>query len=319
MNLKEAHDILELSPGVSPDDAKKKYRELTKKYHPDVNKELGAEDKFKKINEAYRCVQSGKGTDREEPMIRNPFEHININPFGRQQRKYTEQPQHIQVNTTISFKESVLGCKKEVSFSRKAKCPDCDGSGEVNLNNGCDKCKGLGSITNRQGNMIFTQTCDKCGGRVKSQDCDKCKSEGNLESQVSVQVQIPGGIQNGNILRLGGMGNYVTNFMGMDQYTDAHLFVSVTPHESLKIQGNDVVFDLKISLLEAISGCIKSVDTINGSEKIVIDPKSRNKDEVVIKNIGVNGTGCQRVILDVIYPDDIIKLVASLTKVNVLA
>ena len=316
MNLQEAYSILELSQGASQDEAKKKYRELTKKYHPDINKEPGAEDKFKKINEAYGCIQSGKGTDIEEPVFtRNPFSGFGFNPFGNQrQRNY--QPRHIQINETISFKESVFGCKKNISFNRKIKCPDCNGEGEQKLNNGCDKCHGIGTVTMRQGNMIFAMTCDKCGGMIKSQPCDKCNSTGAINSEASVEVNVPGGIRNGNILRLSGMGDFVGNFMSSEQHTDAHLLISVTPHPLLKLIDNDVVSTLTISLLESLTGCSKSIETLNGVQEIEIKPKSRNKEEVIIPKLGVNRIGSQRVIFDVQYPDDVSHLAEFLSIKN---
>jgi molecular chaperone DnaJ len=164
--------------------------------------------------------------------------------------------------------------------------------------------------------MIFTQTCDKCGGRTRTQSCTKCSSSGVVEADVSVQVNIPGGVVDGNVLRLGGMGNFVTHFMGVEQYTDAHLAISVTPHESLKLVNNDVVLTIQIPLIEALVGCIKKVDTIDGIKDINIKPKSRNSEEVIMPNLGVNRLGSQRVVLDVRYPDDITDLVDHLSKAN---
>ena len=310
MNLQEAYSTLELSPNASQDEAKKKYKGLAKKFHPDINKEPDADDKFKKINEAYSCIQSGKGTDEQEVQQRNPFEGFGFN------RKKPKQPslQHIQTHTTISFKESVLGCKKEISFSRKTKCSECEGQGEQQIHNGCDKCHGLGTITRQQGNMVFTQTCDKCSGKINTQPCLKCKSTGVVDSDVSLQVNIPGGVINGNTLRLSGMGNYFTHFMGMEQHTDAHLIISVIPQGDLKIINNDVISTIQISLIEAIIGCNKNIDTIEGMKEIIIKPKSRNNDEVFLPKLGVIGIGCQKVILDVIYPDNIDDLVQYLSE-----
>jgi molecular chaperone DnaJ len=317
MNLQEARTILEISPDTTAEEAKKKYRDLTKKYHPDVNKEPGAEDKFKKINEAYSCIQNGKGNDKEDFDMagHNPFEWgFNINqPFGRQ-RSQKVNLQHVQTNTTISFKESVLGTKKEISFTRKIKCDECNGNGEQQISNGCDKCHGLGTFTQQRGNMIFTQTCNKCGGRIKSQPCQKCNTTGSIVMDVSVQVNIPGGVIDGNILRLGGMGNFAGNFMGIDQYTDAHLTISVTPQPNLKLIKQDVVSTLKISLLEGLSGCTKSVETISGFKDININPKSRNNDEVIIPGLGVEGVGNHRIILDVEYPENVTDLIDFLNK-----
>lgn len=312
MNLQEARSILELSESASPEEAKKRYREFTKKFHPDVNKEPGAEDRFKKINEAYQVVSSGKSTDREEPnfgpFAQNPFAGFD---FGGQSRFH--QAQHINLDAFISFKESVIGCKKDIKFNRNIKCKDCNGNGHSQISNGCDACGGNGQVVSRQGNTIFQRTCNKCGGKIKTQACLACNSKGILGAEVSINVTIPGGVVDGNILKLGGMGNFVHSTMGFDQYTDAHMYIHVSAEPGLKIDGNNVVSSLEVSLLDAFVGATKKVHTVFGEHEIQIKPKSRNKDEVVLSNFGVNGTGDHKVILDVIYPENIEPLINILS------
>lgn len=312
MKLSEAYNILGIASDTSPDDAKKQYRKLTKEFHPDINKDSGAEDKFKKINEAYKVVSTGQSTDREDVMHRQRQHGFNpFDPFNRQgvsQRVVT----HVELHTTISFKDSVLGCNQELKFNRQSKCADCDGQGSHALNNGCQLCNGKGTITMQRGNMIFTQTCNKCYGQTQTEACNKCKSTGVLDVETSVSVNIPGGILNKNVLRMSGMGNYAGGIMGMDQYTDAHLYVNVIPDAELSLQGTDVISNLEISLLEALQGSIKSVRTVLGETQINIKPMSRNKDEIIISQMGVNRIGNQRVILDVKYPKDVNSLIGVL-------
>ena len=305
MNLKEAYATLELAQGTSPEEAKKKYRELTKKYHPDVNKEPGAEDKFKKINEAYQIIQTGKGTD---PQDRRSSYHQG--GFHRQQ---VVQLENVEVRQTISFKESVLGCKKEIKYSRHSKCQDCGGAGEIKLNNGCKTCGGKGQVVNRQGNMVMVSTCSECHGQTNITMCSACHGNGTVHADVSVHVSVPAGILDGNILRLQGMGNYAGSFMGLaDQHTDAFLHINVTPEPGLSIEGTSVVSHLTISLLDALRGCKQKVKTINGEKEIQVKPQSRNRDEVIIPRQGVSGTGDQKVILDVEYPKNTDKLIGVL-------
>ncbi len=302
MNVKEAYATLELAQGASPEEAKKKYRELTKKYHPDVNKEAGAEDKFKKINEAYQIVQSGKGTDPENRMH-----------YGGFHRQQVVQLENVELNLTISFKESVLGCKKEVKYSRQAKCQGCGGTGEIKLNNGCKKCGGKGQVIIKQGQMVMVSTCDECYGRSNAESCKTCNGNGVNHTDVSVHVAVPAGIQNGNTLRLQGMGNYAGSFMGFaDQHTDAYCHITVIPETGLNIEGQSVVSHVTIPLLDALRGCKRKVKTIHGEKEIQIKPQSRNCDEVIIPHHGVSGAGDQRVILDVQYPKNTDKLIGVL-------
>ncbi len=304
MNVKDAYATLELAQGASPEEAKKKYRELTKKYHPDVNKEPGAEDKFKKINEAYQIVQSGKGTDPEDKI------RYGGGGFHRQQ---VVQLENVEFGLTISFKESVLGCKKEVKYSRQSKCQDCGGTGEIKLNNGCKKCGGKGQVIIKQGQMVMVSTCNECYGRASAEACKACSGNGVVNTDVSVHVSVPAGIQDGNTLRLQGMGNFAGSFMGFaDQYTDAFCHITVTPEAGLNIEGRSVVSHITIPLLDALRGCKRKVKTIHGEKEIQIKPQSRNCDEVIIPHHGVGGNGDQRVILDVQYPKNTDKLIGVL-------
>jgi molecular chaperone DnaJ len=307
MNLKEAYSTLGLSNQATEEEVKKKYKELTRKYHPDVNKEPDADAKFKKINEAYTRIKEG-----DEPEPDSLFSGFSgFNPFGGRVKAV---PQHISIQTTISFQESVLGTKKNISYSRKTKCNSCDGDGLIKLNNGCDKCKGRGQITVSRGQMIFVQTCDKCMGKTKTEKCSPCKGEGSLDSECNIHVSVPGGVSDGNILRLAGMGNYVGQFMGLDQSSDVHLYIHVENNTNLSLEGSDVISYLKISLLEALQGCAKVVPTVLDEKEINIKPLSKNKDVVIIPNLGVNKKGNQKVYLEVEYPqntDQIINLLQN--------
>jgi len=311
MNFKEACTTLGIETSATADEAKKSFRQLSKKLHPD-NKETGDEDKFKKINEAYQRFQ--EGDKPEAPAMPGGWYRnqggINIHsPFRRQVMIESE---NIELNTTISFKESVLGVKKEMKFKRYTKCVACEGQGEAVLNNGCKNCGGRGQVTGRQGNMIFSRTCHVCHGQVQTEQCKECKGNCVIEADVSVHVSVPGGVQTGNTLRLQGMGHYTTNFMGMDQHTDAFLHITVTPESGLSLAGKDVVSTLKISLLDALRGCNRDVKTIEGKKEVEVKALSRNKDEIIIPRLGVNGEGSHRIILDVQYPKDTTKLVGVL-------
>lgn len=303
MQIKEAYSILEIPEGSPPDEVKKKYRQLTKKYHPDINKESDAEDKFKKINEAYQVASTGKSTDKNPPSSGrtggNPFAH------GTQFIRL----ENIDLYATISFKDAILGCKIDLKFNRKSKCNDCQGIGYLTINNGCDKCNGSGQTTVRQNNMVFIQNCDKCHGKLNHKSCEDCIGSGIVESLTSINVSIPPGIKNENILRLNGMGNFAGRFGPIEQHTDAHLHIKVIPEEGLTFDGTYVITTLSISLLDALRGCKKSVKTILGNKDIDVGAMSKNKEEILLYNVGVAGTGSQKVILDVSYPENTNKLI----------
>jgi molecular chaperone DnaJ len=316
MNIKEAFSVLGLEQTSSPDEIKKSFKTLAKKYHPDVNKNPEAEKEFKRVNEAYQVITNGQSSDPEDRIpshnARNPF-----NPFADffQEQGVFHPADNIETSITISFKESVLGCKKDLTFSRKIKCQNCNGQGQTQIHNGCDKCGGKGRIISKQGHMIFNQACPKCHGRSQTTPCPSCQSKGTIDSEASVNVSIPGGIQDGNILRLGGMGHYVgSSFMFADQHTDVHLRITVIPESSLKLEGMDVISTLEISLLDALRGCEKKIKTIEGAKDIQIPPLSRHKEEVILPKLGVNHLGRHRIILDVKYPNKTDDLIQTLTQ-----
>jgi molecular chaperone DnaJ len=302
MKRTEAYSTLEISDGASVDEAKKAFRQLSKKYHPD-NKDTGSEDKFKKINEAYQSISNNKFDD-------SPQRRPQQGGFHRQQ---VIQLENVEVTTTVSFKESVLGVKKEIKYNRQTKCQNCGGNGEVKLDNGCKKCGGKGQVIQRQGHAVMISTCTDCYGRSSATECNACSGVGTVSAQASVHVSVPAGIQDGNVLRLQGMGNFAGSFMGLaDQFTDAYLHVTVTPEPGLSLDGANVISHLTIPLLDALRGCKRTVNTIHGEKEIKIPPQSRNCEEVIIPHCGVGNTGNQRVILDVEYPKNTEKLIGVL-------
>lgn len=316
MKLKEAYSILELPSTATPEEAKKKFRELAKKHHPDVNKEAGAEDKFKKINEAYQVIEAG--VDEPDPMSWGPDPFRNVHdpfrdpfgPFRSTQRQYFAG--NIDVNTTISFKESVQGVKKEIKYARQVKCPHCHGSGNKPINNGCKKCGGRGQVTTQSNGAVFIQTCPECMGRSRTTPCTDCDSKGVLDSDASVHVSIPPAVSDGNILRLNGMGNYGGTLLGLqDQYTDVYVHIRVVSDADMRLVGRDVVSEVTIPLLDALIGTTKKVRTINGDKKISIDARTKNKDEVHL-SVGDHNNIKHRVIVNIEYPDDITKLIDAL-------
>lgn len=311
MNQNEAYDVLELSPNASLDDLKKQYKFLAKKWHPDLNQDPKAEEKFKKISEAYQYLTSGQKDQPDFANINVPFDPFA--PFGRRAVVPTE---HIKAQVTISFKESVLGCQKNLKINRKIKCQDCQGEGSVSLNNGCAKCGGKGRIFSRHGSMMINQTCTVCWGKNNQAPCQTCHQQGLVDAESAINVAIPAGVQNGNVLRLGGMGHFMGNFGPLDQYTDVHLHINVIPEPGLTLDGTSVISELNLSLLEALQGCQKSVKTILGNQDISIPPLSKNKDFVSIPHLGVAPQGDQKVILHVSYPKDPTKLIEALSQEN---
>lgn len=321
MNLNEAYSVLGVSKSSSPEELKKKFRELTKKHHPDIDKSTGAEDRFKKINEAYQVASTGESTDQHDKyqkqtynQSRAGFGGFDISDLFNQHQTKQRQVSHIQLDSVISFKDSIFGVKQEFKINREAKCESCNGEGSFKKNNGCVQCKGSGQITIQQGHTIMVMVCNKCGGKASYDECKPCNSSGVIEKQATISVNIPGGIQSDNVIRLSGMGNYAGNFGFMEQSSDVFIKIKVTPLDGFTLKERDVHTNLNISLLEAIEGCEKIIPTLLGSQLIEIKPKSKNADFIKLPKLGVDNQGSQIVNIFVEYPKDIAKLTKLLKK-----
>ena len=168
MNQNEAYAALQLKPGATEEEIKKQYKTLAKRFHPDLDKTPGAEERFKKINEAFQTInnpqpepqrgnwaQAGHGFDVSSIFS----EFFNFNGFGHPGR--TVQVPKISIPVTLSFSESVLGCEKEITISRKEMCGPCRGVGSVMKDTGakCTVCNGQGRVQTIVGAVAYVQPC----------------------------------------------------------------------------------------------------------------------------------------------------------------
>jgi molecular chaperone DnaJ len=325
VNISEAYKLLEINQSCSDDELKTQYKNLAKLYHPDIYKT--DPNKFKEINSAYQMVCDHRANPhKNNPFAANynPFVNININDiftqFGFDQdnaAQFNHKPPVI--NVSLSFKESVIGAIKKINYKRYTKCNDCNGKGLDRKKNGCDQCDGFGRIIRTQGPMHFSSACTKCYGKnVKTNKCGNCTGKGCLSVDMEEQINTPPGIHDGVQLRAAGIGHFVgNNPFGGDQYGHADIDIKVEKDPLLILEDRDVILNIKIPLLDVLTGIEKEVNTINGFERINIKPLSKNKDEVIIKGCGVPASsgqraGVQRVILNVEYPDDTTNLIKAL-------
>ena len=322
MDIKEAFKILELSENASDEEIKTKHKSLVFKYHPDRYKE--DPNKLKQINEAVQTIQDYKEhpekyRPQQSPFVsHNPFGGFGINMddlFGRgfRRTKSSTSAEHIQAEINISFKESVLGTTKTIKVDKHLKCALCEGLGITREPNDCKNCNGFGQRVQRNGNMVFTMTCNCYGRGVKQNECKDCSGLGIQAKQTEMNIAVPAGIPSNTTLHLQGAGNYMGGAMFGDQYSDMFVHVNIEKAEGLELVGNDVVSKIDLSLLEALQGCEKQVKTIYGDKTISIPALSKNKEEMHLHGMGVTERdGIQRVILNVGYPQDVSKLIEVL-------
>lgn len=258
---KDYYEILGVNKSASIDQIKRSYRDLALKYHPDRNKNSGAEEKFKEINEAYAVLS--------DPQKRSQYDMLGPTQFNQQftpddifrgfdfdrmfrdfgfdsgfneqifQTMFGFNPQNVRrvdrgndilARMVVTHEEASQGTKKTFGVRHLIKCDRCKGSGaEPNTSIiKCDRCKGMGQISERRVTgpimMQTISTCPQCQGTGKSFErlCKKCGSRGYIQSEEKVEVTIPKGVRTGQKLRLKGIGDYGKDEAG-DLYIDVHV------------------------------------------------------------------------------------------------
>lgn len=325
MNHKEALNLLELSGTPSEKDINKAFRVKSKELHPDINPNPAAHEKFKSLSQAKQILLDPP-VERQETGWGNIEDILRQRGFGGFQGAFhpfmglddeeegIENPP-IEVSSTVSFKESILGCKRRIVYDRFLACDDCRGVGEF-IKDKCSACGGSGRVSKhfKQGNQTFLQQspCKDCKGKggVKER-CSVCKGKGTHLHHQELDVTIPPGVQNGNVLNLAGGGNWSPRHNG---FTSVFLKLSVEPHASIWREGADVFSKVPVTLLEALEGTSKQVEGVEGDEHIKIPPLSRNRDHIVIPTGGVGRKGNHNVIVDIDYGEDAAKVIEALKK-----
>lgn len=315
MAKRDYYEVLGLSKGASQDEIKRAYRQLAKKYHPDINKEPGAEEKFKEINEAYDTLSDEQKKARydqfgfEDPMGGGAggfgggfsgfsgfggFEDIFSSFFGggsRNQQGGPRQGQDVEKTMTISFEDAVYGCKKKIRLTVDDECTSCGGTGAYSKSDikTCTKCKGQGRVFVRQ-QTIFGQSnvqmsCPDCGGTGKtiSRKCDACGGKGRIRRTKDVEVNIPAGIDTGMTLRMAGCGEAGLHGGGPG---DLYITFTVTPHKNFIREGSDIILNVPISFTQAALGDTIEIPTIDSPVNLKIPAGTQTETRFRLRGKG---------------------------------
>lgn len=335
---KDYYETLGVQKGASKDEIKKAFHKLAHKYHPDKNG--GDETRFKEINEAYQVLSDDQKRQQYDTfgqagphMGGGGFEGFDFSQYAQGGgdfgfdlgemfgdffgggRKKVRRGADLQTTLHLDFKESIFGVEKELKITKPSTCTTCKGNGakpNTSLET-CSQCNGKGSVRNIQrtilGSIATTQVCGKCHGtgKIPKDPCQTCKGQGVVNEARTIKLTVPAGIQNGETLRLQGMGEAIQG----GQSGDLYVRVTVTPHKSVIRQGNDLVTSLSIKLTDALLGAQYAVETLDGSMPITIPAGTKVGDILTLKNYGVplsaNKRGNFVVKLNITLPEKLTK------------
>lgn len=336
MNNTEYYDRLGVSKDASQDEIKRAYRKMSKKYHPDINKEPGAEEKYKEVQEAYETLsddQKRAAYDQYGPDGANGFggqggfggfdggagfggfEDIFSSFFGGGATRNPNAPRQgddLQYRVNLSFEEAIFGAEKEVHYNREATCKTCSGSGAKPGTSPvtCGRCHGQGVINvdtqTPLGMMRRQVTCDVCHGTGQEikEPCQTCHGTGHEKQSHKVSVKIPAGVETGQQIRLAGQGE--AGFNG-GPYGDLFVIINVNPSDKFTRDGSTIYYTLNISFVQAALGDTVEVPTVYGNVEMTIPAGTQTGKTFRLKGKGAprlrgGSQGDQHVTVKIVTP-----------------
>ena len=321
---RDYYEVMGVPKNATDEEIKKAYRKLAKKYHPDLNPgDKTAEAKFKEVNEAYEVL-----SDKDKKARYDQFGHAGVDPnfgggagggspftgdidlgdifnsffgggFGGGRSANPNAPRRgsdTEATVNISFEEAAKGCRKNVSFQKIDTCDDCGGSGAKKGTSAktCPNCNGTGQVRINQrtpfGVVQTSRSCDRCGGAGKVIDspCGTCGGTGHVRRQKTIEINVPAGIDNEQILSVSGQGNAGANG---GPAGDLRVYVNVRPHPIFERRGNDVWCEVPITYTQAALGAEVVVPTIDGRVSYQVREGTQPGDVFKLKGKGIPRVG----------------------------
>jgi molecular chaperone DnaJ len=330
MEKRDYYEILGVSKNATKDEIKKAYRKQALKFHPDKNPgDKKAEENFKEAAEAYEILNndekrsrydrfghagmsgsangfSGAGMTMED--IFSSFGDIFGDAFGggfgafggnRRGGKRVNKGTNLRVKVKLSLNDVANGAEKKIRVTKYDTCDTCGGTGAADANSlsTCSTCHGSGHVTRLTntmlGQMQTTSVCPSCGGEGKTitKKCTACYGEGIVQKEDIIKINIPAGVARGMQMTISGKGN-APRRGGVNG--DLLVVVDEEDHPDLIREGNDLIYNLFISIPDAILGTHVEVPTVENNVKIKIDPGTQPGKILRLRGKGlpeVNGYG----------------------------
>ncbi|MDX1664814.1 MAG: molecular chaperone DnaJ [Candidatus Promineifilaceae bacterium] len=331
---RDYYEVLGVSRSATKDDIKKAYRRLARRYHPDVSKENGADEKFKEASEAYEVL-----SDDQKRAAYDRFGHAGVRgsgagPYGgtvnvdfgtifeeffggfggtRRRRNGPRRGADLRYDLNLSFEEAVFGVEKEIEITRPEICPECHGSGAEpgTYPDRCTQCNGAGEVRRVQqsilGQYVNVSPCPGCRGegQIITTPCAECNARKQVQRTRERKVKVPAGIHDGQQIRLTGEGAPGSNG---GPPGNLYIFVNVEPHPIFRRRNDDIVIDLSINMAQATLGDEIVVPTVDGEAKLTIPAGTQPGAVFRMRDRGVprlkgSGRGDQLVLTQVAIPE----------------
>jgi molecular chaperone DnaJ len=335
MDKRDYYEVLGVSKSASKDEIKKAYRKLSKKYHPDINKDPDADEKFKEVKEAYEVL-----SDDQKRSHYDQFGHTDPNQgfggfgggdfggfggfddifstfFGggggrRRDPNAPRQGADLQYTMTLSFEEAAFGKETEIEIPREETCDTCHGTGAKagTTPETCSHCHGSGQINVEQntpfGRIVNRSTCHYCNGTGKEikHKCSTCAGAGRVQKRRKISIKIPAGIDDGQQLRVSGQGESGING---GPSGDLYVVFHIRSHDFFERDGDDVYCEMPITFVQAALGDEVEIPTIHGKVKLKVPAGTQTGTKFRLRGKGIpnvrgRGIGDQHVIVKVITP-----------------
>jgi molecular chaperone DnaJ len=318
---RDYYDILGISRNADQDEIKRAYRRQARKYHPDVNKDPGAEETFKEINKAYEVLSepemkarydrfgeagvSGAGAGGFQDFgdmggFADIFETFFSGFSGGMgtgtRRRGPMRGDDLRLDLKLDFKDAIFGGEKEIKLSHQETCGTCSGSGAKpgTRPSTCSTCSGTGQVRRATrtpfGSFTQVSACPTCGGtgEVIEDRCEVCGGNGLIQETKKLKITVPAGVDNGTRLRVSGEGD--AGLRG-GPAGDLYVYLFVSEDGTFKRDGINILSDLKVSYLQAILGCKLQVETVDGPVEMDIPAGIQPGTVLVLENKGVPKLG----------------------------
>ncbi|MDR5710181.1 MAG: molecular chaperone DnaJ [Armatimonadota bacterium] len=305
---RDYYEILNVSPDASQEEIHRAYRRLAREYHPDVNRDPQAEERFKEINEAYQILSDPQkraeydrmrrgGLDRAPRDFGFPFEDLVEAFFGGMRPGPAEEPipergADLRYDLEITLEEAAHGTERTIEVTRQETCPGCFGTGAERGGGWvtCPTCGGSGQTRFTQRTLFgtFTQisTCRRCAGhgRVLRNPCTRCGGTGRVEARRHLVVNVPAGVQEGAWLRLAGEGEAGRHG---GPRGDLYVVVHLARHPVFERRGLDLYCTVPLSMTQAALGDEVEVPTLDGPKSVTVPPGTQPGEVLTLKGYGL--------------------------------